>query len=98
MAARFPCTCRWHCGFVAVRSPRATTPMPVIGYLSARSPEDTANLLAAFRSGLAENGVVESRNVAIEHRWARGRVINYDPIALSYVESLAQSGGGLRGE
>ena len=30
--------------------------MPVIGYLSARSPNDTTHLLAAFRRGLAENG------------------------------------------
>jgi putative ABC transport system substrate-binding protein len=48
-------------------------PMPVIGYLSARSSEDTANLLAAFRSGLAQSGFVEGQNVAIEYRWARGQ-------------------------
>jgi putative tryptophan/tyrosine transport system substrate-binding protein len=42
--------------------------VPVIGYLnggSARSDE-----LTAFRNGLAELGFVESRNVAIEYRWA----------------------------
>ena len=44
-------------------------PIPVIGYLSARSPEDTANLLAAFRSGLAQSGFLEGQNVAIEYRW-----------------------------
>ena len=34
---------------------RAQQPaMPVIGYLSARSPEDTASLIVAFRRGLAE--------------------------------------------
>jgi putative tryptophan/tyrosine transport system substrate-binding protein len=30
--------------------------MPVVGYLSTRSAEDTTHLLAAFRSGLAQNG------------------------------------------
>jgi putative ABC transport system substrate-binding protein len=30
--------------------------MPVIGYLSARSPEDTAHLVEAFRRGLGETG------------------------------------------
>jgi hypothetical protein len=33
--------------------------MPVIGFMSARSPEDSAHLLAAFRRGLAEGGFVE---------------------------------------
>jgi ABC-type uncharacterized transport system substrate-binding protein len=48
--------------------------MPVIGYLSARSPEDTTHLVAAFRRGLVENGYVEGQNVAIEYRWALGQV------------------------
>jgi putative tryptophan/tyrosine transport system substrate-binding protein len=33
--------------------------MPVIGYLSARSREDTSHLIAAFQRGLAENGYIE---------------------------------------
>jgi putative ABC transport system substrate-binding protein len=37
--------------------------MPVIGYLSARSPEDTAHLVEAFRRGLSEAGFVEGQNV-----------------------------------
>jgi putative tryptophan/tyrosine transport system substrate-binding protein len=41
---------------------RAQQPaMPVIGYLSSRSPDDTAHLVAAFRRGLGENGFVEAR-------------------------------------
>ena len=53
---------------------RAQQPaMPVIGYLSARSPEDTAHLVDAFRKGLGESGFVEGRNVTIEWRWALGQ-------------------------
>ena len=47
--------------------------MPVIGYLSARSPEDTAHLVEAFRRGLSEAGFIEGQNVAVEYRWAEGQ-------------------------
>ena len=47
--------------------------MPVIGYLSARSPEDTTHLVEAFRRGLSEAGFVEGQNVTIEYRWALGQ-------------------------
>jgi putative ABC transport system substrate-binding protein len=60
--------------------------LTVIGYLSARSPDDTAHLVEAFRSGLNENGFVEGRNATIEYRWARGR---YDQLPAMAVE-LAQ--------
>jgi putative ABC transport system substrate-binding protein len=37
----------------------------VIGFLSSRSPEDSAHLIAAFRQALAEGGFVEGQNVVI---------------------------------
>jgi putative tryptophan/tyrosine transport system substrate-binding protein len=43
---------------------------PVIGYLSSSSLAMTRDLLAAFRSGLAEIGYFEDENLAIEYRWA----------------------------
>jgi putative ABC transport system substrate-binding protein len=46
------------------------TPLPVIGYIDAGSPEPAAHLVAAFLRGLGETGFVEGRNVAIEFRWA----------------------------
>ena len=50
-------------------------PTPVVGFLSSRSPDDSAHLVAAFRGGLGETGFMEGRNVTIEYRWAEG---NYD--------------------
>src|SRR5262245_64989104 len=49
---------------------RAQQPaMPVIGYLSARSPDDTWHLVEAFRRGLREAGFVEGQTATIEYRW-----------------------------
>src|SRR5499433_1153364 len=67
---------------------RAQQPaMPVIGFMSTRSPEDSAYLLAAFRRGLAESGFVEGQNVAIEFRWARGR---YDLLSAMAAELVSR--------
>jgi putative tryptophan/tyrosine transport system substrate-binding protein len=65
------------------RATRAQQGMPVIGYLSARSPDDTSHLVTAFRRGLAETGVVEGQNVTIEYRWAIGQ---YDRLAAMAAE------------
>jgi putative ABC transport system substrate-binding protein len=52
---------------------RAQQPVvPVVGVLSSRSADGSADLIAAFRRGLGEAGFVEGRNVSIEFRWAEG--------------------------
>jgi putative ABC transport system substrate-binding protein len=58
---------------------------PVIGLLSVRSPNESAHLLRAFRGGLAQDGVIEGRNVAIEYRWAHGEYDQLPALAAELV-------------
>jgi putative ABC transport system substrate-binding protein len=57
---------------------RAQQALPTVGFLSSRSPGESAGVVAAFRKGLAETGFAEGRNVAIAFRWAEG---NYERLA-----------------
>ena len=71
--------------------------MPVIGYLSARSPEDTPHLVEAFRRGLGEAGFFEGHNVTIEYRWALGHQDRLPALASDLVQKpvtvLVSTGG-----
>jgi putative tryptophan/tyrosine transport system substrate-binding protein len=68
---------------------RAQQPaMPMVGFLGGESPDLFAGRLRAFRQGLDEAGFVESRNVAIEYRWARGE---YDRLPVLAADLVRQS-------
>ena len=56
---------------LAARAQHAS--LPVVGFMSSRSPDESTPHVAAFRQGLTEMGYVEGRNVAIEYLWAKGR-------------------------
>jgi len=78
-----------------------TTALPVIGFLSSRSPEDSSAQMAGFRQGLAEMGYAEGENLAIEFRWARGDYERLPGLAAELVGKpvrvLATVGGESRG-
>jgi putative ABC transport system substrate-binding protein len=47
--------------------------LPVVSFISARSPLDAAGYAAAFRKGLGESGYVEGQNVTVEYHWLDGQ-------------------------
>ena len=59
-------------GTAALRTHVARTQekRPVIGYINAASPPDSADLVTAFKQGLGKTRFVEGANVAIEYRCA----------------------------
>jgi putative tryptophan/tyrosine transport system substrate-binding protein len=66
--------------FLSVLAAAATLPvaraqqsaLPIIGFLSSRSPSESEAVMAAFRQGLAEAGHIVGQAVMIEYRWAEG--------------------------
>ena len=77
---------------------RAQPPaMPVIGFLSGRSQDESAGDATAFRRGLSEMGFVEGRNLAIEYRWAESRNERLSELAADlvrlHVSVIAAVGG-----
>src|SRR5262245_22817244 len=67
----------------AARAQRGAT---AIGFLSSRSPGESAAVVTAFRDGLREQGFVEGQNITIAFRWAEG---HYDRLPALAAELVA---------
>ena len=73
--------------------------MPVIGFLSATSPDAYVDRLRAFREGLKDIGYVEGENVAVEYRWAENQYDRLPELAADLVRrqrSPAEISSGLQ--
>ena len=73
--------------------------IPVIGFLSFRSANESADSEAAFRQGLSEIGYSDGRSVHIAFRWADGQkdrlpVLASDLVDNLHVAVIAATGGG----
>jgi putative tryptophan/tyrosine transport system substrate-binding protein len=72
--------------------------IPIVGYLSGRSAADSVQVVAAFRSGLAERGYTDGKNVTIQFRFADGHYDRLPALANDLVQSnvavIIATGGG----
>jgi putative tryptophan/tyrosine transport system substrate-binding protein len=67
-------------------SPRGQQPpMPVIGFLHSGTAAPFEAQLVAFQQGLKDGGYVVGQNVAIEYRWAEGKVDRLPELAADLV-------------
>jgi putative ABC transport system substrate-binding protein len=57
--------------------------IPVIGWITIHSSPDQGER-AAFLSGLNQNGYIEGKNLAIEYRFAAGRIDRFPGRVRSY--------------
>jgi putative ABC transport system substrate-binding protein len=65
---------------------RAQPSLPVVGFLSSRSPAESEPDVAGFRQGLSQSGYVEHQNVVIEYRWAENQYDRLPALAAELVK------------
>jgi putative ABC transport system substrate-binding protein len=65
---------------------RAQSSLPVVGFLSSRSPVDSELDIGGFRQGLSQSGYVEKQNVVIEYRWAENQYDRLPALAADLVK------------
>jgi putative ABC transport system substrate-binding protein len=73
--------------------------MPVVGFLSGRSPRDSAAMVAAFHRGLGELGFLDGQNIEVDFRWALGHYDQLPALAADLIRRkvsvIIATGGGI---
>src|SRR5262245_32760698 len=59
--------------------------LPTIGFLGTNTPSAQSRWTAAFVQRLRELGWIEGRTIAIEYRWAEGRIERFADLATELV-------------
>jgi putative ABC transport system substrate-binding protein len=79
--------------------------IPVVGFLSGRSPAESAGVVVAFRKGLAEAGYAERQNVTVDFRWAEGQFDRLPTLAgelvqrpVTVIAAMGESGFAAKAE
>ena len=94
-SAAFLPSCLWP---LAGRAQQAGK-LPTIGFLGAATPSSWSQWTTAFVQRLRELGWIEGRTVAIEYRWAEGRIERYAEISAEFVrlkvDVIVTSGGAV---
>jgi ABC-type uncharacterized transport system substrate-binding protein len=71
--------------------------VPVVGFLSSRSPGESSDVVVAFRKGLRQMGFAEGENIVIAFRWAEGHYERLSALASNlvnmHVSVLVAAGG-----
>jgi putative tryptophan/tyrosine transport system substrate-binding protein len=67
------------------------TKVPRIGYLSSSDAATESTGSEAIRLGLRERGYIEGQNIAIEYRYAEGKVDRFSELAAELVSRLMSS-------
>ena len=64
-------------------------PVPTVGFLSPRSPEESELVASAFRRGLAASGSIDGQNIKVDYRWASGDYERLPALARDLVDRRA---------
>jgi hypothetical protein len=83
--------------FVPLAEAQQTKKVPRIGYLSSFDPAAESTRSEPFRRALSERGYIEGQNIAIDYRYAEGKVDRFPELAAELarlkVEIIVVSGG-----
>ena len=86
---------------LGVRAQQPTPRVPRIGWLVTGSPTSYRFSLAAFRDGLKTLNYIEGQNIALEYRWAEGKIERLPELAKDLVHQkvdIILAGGSLGAE
>jgi putative ABC transport system substrate-binding protein len=64
---------------------RAQSSMPVVGFLNSLSSAETSHVVAAFRQGVAQAGLVEGKSIRLEYLYADGDYQRLPGMAAEFV-------------